>query len=556
MPDIGFDSGSSKSIVFYGGRNNVIKDMKLTITVADDEVIQRKVLSDIVHKITPLSEIITCSNGKEVYEVLQEKVVNIIITDIRMPVMDGMELIQKVSEEFPEIKVILVSAYQEFEYAKHAITYHVIDYLIKPFRVEAVKNVLKKVYEDIKVEQEQNTRLKHYQILSTEAKKLEINGFLNEVLSAKYDNGKLELKEFEFLRKSGLVGSMRWLKHMHLNKNHGNKLLEKDETYLINNIKLKFPQIVFVDEISNETISNVCTRTFFLPNVRTEDAFYEFKKILEKTKKRIVLWVGLSDTKECLATSGSEAQKQAQEMLSFYFYEPQGGVFSFKDLNEIIDLPMFSLTSFENQIHKAIWKKDLEQIDDILRNIKKLFMSEPRRFPRKVKHRISSMIVSFIKELEGSISEKQYDETLNQAYQLFAECDSFQQLFDISKELLHKVINCLTQGSKEYDPVEECIIYIKEHLNTDLSLKKVADQMHFHPNYLSGLMKNKVGLTYSSYILKLRMELASKLLKETNLKVQEIGFKCGFRDSNYFNRLFRREFKTSPEQYRRRYKIW
>ncbi|MDF2611715.1 MAG: hypothetical protein K0R92_3189, partial [Lachnospiraceae bacterium] len=112
------------------------------------------------------------------------------------------------------------------------------------------------------------------------------------------------------------------------------------------------------------------------------------------------------------------------------------------------------------------------------------------------------------------------------------------------------------QNLNQYDAVEECIAYIKTHLDSDLSLQKVADYVHFHPNYLSGKIKSKVGLSYSAFLLKLRMELACKLLMNSNDKIQEVALKCGFNDSNYFNRMFRREYNISPEQYRKVHKKW
>ncbi|HHX12751.1 MAG TPA: helix-turn-helix transcriptional regulator, partial [Clostridiales bacterium] len=108
-----------------------------------------------------------------------------------------------------------------------------------------------------------------------------------------------------------------------------------------------------------------------------------------------------------------------------------------------------------------------------------------------------------------------------------------------------------SQSIDQYDAIDTCITYIINNPDTDLSLQRVAEHVHFHPNYLSNQIKNRVGLSFSSYILKLRMELACDQLINTNDKIQDVASKCGFSDSNYFNRIFRREYKISPEQYRK-----
>lgn len=101
------------------------------IIIADDESIQRNVLSSVVRKIVPpLTEIEICVNGKEAFEKISKGGTDLLITDIRMPVMDGMELISLVARDFPQIKIILISAYQEFEYAKSAISCGVSEYLV------------------------------------------------------------------------------------------------------------------------------------------------------------------------------------------------------------------------------------------------------------------------------------------------------------------------------------------------------------------------------------------------------------------------------------------
>ena len=119
------------------------------IVLADDEGTQLKILSSLIHRLTPATELALCCDGQEAWQAIQEGDAELLITDIRMPSMDGMELISRVSAQYPHIAIVLISAYQEFDYARSAISCGVSEYLIKPFRVEDIRRLLSKMQERI-----------------------------------------------------------------------------------------------------------------------------------------------------------------------------------------------------------------------------------------------------------------------------------------------------------------------------------------------------------------------------------------------------------------------
>ncbi len=534
----------------------MMNEVQLRIIVADDEAMQRNVLKKIIHKLCPTFEVIACSNGKEVYDILMEKPVDIILTDIRMPIMGGMELIKKIFEEYPKTKVILISAYQEFEYAQNAIKYKVVEYLIKPFRITEVQKVLQKVRNEIRKENENENSLNKYQVLATKAKKQEEYNLLQDILKGNLEAVKSNEDKYGILQEFGTVALLRWRTESGDSKKVYRTLSQQQQSIFMEHISFLFPNM-FLSPQANDFNKSVHKAVLLLPKETALEVEQKLEYCLNQLRqKNIIFWAGLSNTKLCLADSAAEALVQAEEMLAFYFYETGGGVFSFDKMHTVMDIPTKSTASFENQLHRAIRNYDLNQMGDIIAGMKTALSKESRCYPNKIKHRISSVIVLLLKELENAILQEQYDQLLNQSYQMYAECDSFDQLFEISKQLLGQAIQCSRQKVNQSDAVEECIAYIKTHLDSDLSLQKVAEYVHFHPNYLSGKLKEKVGLPYSVYVLKLRMELACRLLIDTNGKIQEIALKCGFHDSNYFNRMFRREFNISPEHYRKAHKKW
>ena len=107
------------------------------------------------------------------------------------------------------------------------------------------------------------------------------------------------------------------------------------------------------------------------------------------------------------------------------------------------------------------------------------------------------------------------------------------------------------QAPEAYDAVESCVAWMRQHLEEDISLQTLADMVHFHPNCLSAQIRKRLGVSFSTWLLTTRMEMACRLLTETDYRVLDIARRCGFRDGSYFNRMFRREYKMSPEQFRK-----
>ena len=126
-----------------------------SIVLSDDESIQRDTLSTIIQRYVS-ADIRLCSNGRDALSLIEEELPDLLITDIRMPVMDGMELIKEVSSRYPSLKTVLISAYSEFSYAKTAITCGVSEYLLKPFRPEEIRKLLEKLDAEISAAQAQS----------------------------------------------------------------------------------------------------------------------------------------------------------------------------------------------------------------------------------------------------------------------------------------------------------------------------------------------------------------------------------------------------------------
>lgn len=526
------------------------------ILVVDDEAIQREVLAEIVKQISPDTEVFTVHNGQEAYDLMKKIKIELLLTDINMPVLNGIKLCEKVYRDFPEVKIVLISAYQEFEYARSAIRLGVSEYLLKPFRKKDVEQVMRKIWGELEKEREERNRLCHYEAMVKRQKDEIKKQQLKKILCGCMELGEINTELKQLLRGSGRVIALRWkISDGKYNRRYCAQITERQQERLLQQLSTAFSNGIWVMQ---EQGLDARERKALLV-IPEEDRIEEISRIEqwieELSKKGIIFWMGISNRKENLFLELQKAVEQAEEALMFYFYNPnKGKAFFYEKTRHALEKPLGSLVSYEKKLKNAVCSGKKEIQKDILFKMKQEFQVGDLYYPNRLKYRVSSLMLAVCKELEGMVSQQDYETFLNEVYEKFGICDSFEQLFHLSEEILQKVTDTFLNSSKEFDAVEVCISYIKEHLQEELSLQNLAEMVHFHPTYLSARIKERVGMSYSNFLLFVRMQEACQKLIETDCKVGNIAADCGFKDSSYFNRVFKREYKMSPEQYRKVHK--
>jgi len=519
------------------------------VIIADDETAHLEGMKIIVSQICPGTEVLTAKNGLEALELLRQKPTDLIMCDIRMPVMDGIELLKKASAEFPQTKFVMISAYKDFEYAKKAIEYQAVEYIVKPFRVSSLRETLYKVAREKEEEKARELILSDYYRLSEVLKKQEDSRLLQSLLEGRLsEEEKNKLRYADRLRSYGIVVCLYWEALGNRNADISQETLEA----LIGRINTKSILAYNANRL-NEAVLLIPKQSPDAVQHALDDFIAEVREDL-----KLELYAGISLKVSRLLEMAPEAYSQAYEALSYRFYYSQGRTFLYERLCDSLELTLPSLSRFEQQIRDAVHKCNSEAVYNEIRKMKEQLMQEPPFYPGKVKNRVSSLVVSVINDFEGSVLNREFEELQNSAYLKYSRCKSFEELFSISQELLMSCIRMKGEISKvqNADLIDSCIDYIKQNLNKELSLNELAGRFHFNPNYLSALIKKRTGLSYSAYLLSLRIQTACSLLSKTNDRIKDISLRVGFGDCSYFNRVFRREIGMSPQQYRRKYKRW
>ena len=432
--------------------------------------------------------------------IIRKVKVELLLTDINMPVLDGIGLCGKVSRDFPEVKIVLISAYQEFEYARSAIRFGVEEYLLKPFRKRDAEQVLRRIWEKLEKEREKKNRLFHYEVMvkrqEDEIKKQQLKKLLYGYM--KIEEVDAELRKL--LEGSGRVIALRWkVSDGKYNRRYCTQITKGQQDQLLKQLSMVFQTGILIMQEQGLDVRErkallVLSETGNIENVYTIKQWVE-----ELSKEGIVFWAGVSNRKENLLLQLIEAVEQAEEALMFYFYTPdKGKAFSYEEKHYILEKPLGSLVSYEKKLKSAVFSGKKEMQKDILFKMKHEFYTGTLYYPNRLKYRVSSLMLAVCRELEGMISQQDYETFLNEVYEKYGLCDSFEQLFDLSEEILQRVTDTFLSSSKEFDAVEVCISYIKEHLQEELSLQNLAEMVHFHRKCLvSGWILSTPFLLYN-----------------------------------------------------------
>ena len=327
-----------------------------SIVLADDESIQRDTLSTIIQRYVS-ANIRLCSNGRDALSLIEEELPDLLITDIRMPVMDGMELIKEVSSRYPSLKTVLISAYSEFSYAKTAITCGVSEYLLKPFRPEEIRKLLEKLDAEISAAQAQSLWDRLQKKAATNQQLMALSASLyglplptgkeTDLSALVPPRGHLLLFRWKSRQNHGVVKSPA----------PGNVLTDRQQEQLLIQLCQNFPEGIFLP-LRKGLDSSECRLLVLLPESRSEE---ELLKSLSSFQRNFIYWTVVASYFIEEMASLKEIFQQANQLLSYSFYYPESSQTFSLDPEILAAVPsMLSLHAYEKTLQEAVHAGKLE----------------------------------------------------------------------------------------------------------------------------------------------------------------------------------------------------
>ena len=480
------------------------------------------------------------SNGKEALRILEEKKPDIVLTDVRMPIMDGIELVKEMSTSHPKVKTIILSGYADFEYVRASMHEGVKRYLLKPVDPEELSSALKDVKDELNSE-----RAEEYQ--SDRAKKM-----MEDQLAEIREQYLLQLVRNEW---AGLSISEEKLMYLGL------------DTFCSEEVRFLSIEI-------RGSMSRSDLRALFLPfrMICRELAGERAISFVDASYPHMVHYISRINDVNGLAT---DVQRAARDFL---------GLESVIGLGKPVRGTMALKSGYETSI--LAWGQssiniESQMIDDNMRENDPDFPDEAvkvlnayieqgnehllQSFMTNLLERQSSMmdftltanrILLHLTILAGKYDPKRTEvgDEVWKCQKSIWELTSYQevthQLIELSRRII-KMASKLKAPANGEEVVAQVKAYMDTHYATEMSLATLAGQFHINAAYLSELFKAQVGQNFTDYLISLRMKKAKELLSDTGLKVIDIAHICGFSSSGYFSTVFKKKFGVKPIDYRK-----
>lgn len=503
----------------------------LKILLVDDEAQERKGIAFLIQKYRYPLEIAEAVNGLKAMDYISRHPVDILFTDVKMPYKDGLALAREVYEYNPKIRIIIYSAYGEFEYAKKALEANAVDYLLKPIELEEFKRVMDSVLDSIEKQRRQEEGTENL-------RKARKKNLLYKLLSrAQLSAG--EQQELEEVIFSGERGAVTLV-----NLESAGNLFEKQEERFLPLVTMYLKkQAEYMNLYPNESCLII-----YGPGKGEESAL---KEQLEKLLRDVSMV--LSDQLSVILGRRAETMKELisdiqeiHEMRSELFGFPQQ-VFGLSDgINK--EYYAKEAEELKAQFIEAVKQGNTELLPETAEKLVEALEKSNMVSRIYVEHLFYELLHAIYEQLPGDEQEGVY-----QSLHLLLEGRSSRELMERFLALVAELAQKLRSGRLEEYSVAACLIrIIEKEYSGNLSLDYLAEKVNLAPAYVSYMFKQETGETLVKYITDYRMKRAKELLEEQKLKIVQVGQACGYENQSYFNRLFKNQFGMTPKQYRER----
>ena len=517
------------------------------VLLADDESLDLAGLRCLIDWEQLHMEVVAAVNsGFMALEVLRKEHIDLLVTDIKMPIMSGLELAEKALEILPNIKVIFVSGYQDFNYARQAIRMSAHGYVLKPVDDNEMLHVLSKALEEI-----QSNRSRQQVELTLENS---IPYVRNEILSRLIESQGTEEVKSELMERAGLdwsgkllyvsvleIDDISW-KLNHYEATERSELIKRLHEYIQNWCDDR--KITFCKSESHRIV------LFMEEESRSSD----MEQLIDEVKGNFPLsiTIGIGQVVRVGTEDLHSSYLHAKEALELKMFFGKSRIIHCALSKLPFEQNAKHIDEILNELFVSLSVYDLVRTDDYLHE---LFQQARRLDSRISVYNFSLHIITKLEHYLGMLNENLYSllglETKNldilYHFETLGDIQSWlrRRLFEIS-ELLH-----IKKQKKNNKLVLEIISYIQNNLHNNITLRDAANYFSFSPNYMGHLFKEEMGKNFSDYVIQARLERARQLLKDPKLKIYEVADQVGYKNLTYFSKQFRETFGMTPGDYRK-----
>lgn len=535
--------------------------MRFKVVVIDDKPLIRRSLIETIQWESLGCEIAgEAENGLEAREVIRKVKPHLIISDIKMPGLDGLSLTEYVKQFLPDTKVIIITGYQEFEYAKKAIQLGVCDLVLKPIDNAAMVDIIQKaidcIREQLQKEHYQKQLLEEndrYKVKIDRSLKALQSQFLLEMIKGRRSPERIEGEEIVNLHLAEMNFSVILARIR-----SSDKQLVRETANTAVKLMGHFKEACdmgFVDLMVNQDLVLIA---FHRPGKSAREHRVQMKRCLYAMNDRLLKEQG---SLCCFAVSRitndvaklEECYKNTVEILNQNYFTAEENIL-FQSASTLTVSPDSGYLLKElNQFYT-----DLEYMGDGERDQKVVDMigkivQETKGDEFRIKCMLSEICITLLRHYSAKFHK---DDLKNNTNKVMEEINGLVDIRDANEYLvdfIREIRKSLTKENRLTHPLAQGTMdYIRQNYKQNITLTQVADTLCVNSSYLSRLLKKETGENFVDLLAGFRIDIAKRLLDEPGSKVLDVCEKAGYSDYAYFYQVFKRVEKISPSEYKKR----
>ena len=525
--------------------------------VDDEEEVRKAIIRKIAWEQLGFVMVGDAENGEDALEKLEQLEPDVVMTDIRMPYMDGLTLSARIRDKYPSLKILIFSGYDDFEYAKQAIKLNVTEYILKPVNGEELTQILNRIRISLDEEIEQRRNITALQKSYLGSLPILRELFLNDLVRRTTDIDTVVPK----LREYGIdiLDARKWLAVViHIEQ------IEQSETQVLSQHQELIP--ISVRGLVEDHLKSYCRNAIFnsadgitvivaVDENNTQTGLINLLNDICKESKRVLevsITVGVGHSCNSLKEI-SRSYQSAVDALGYRAIVGIGKTIYINDVEPVICGKLQLDVKSEAELTAAVKFGPKELISNVIQSLV-AHMDEVKVHARQYQAYMLSIVNCITRTMQ------QYDLDIGEMFDsenwYTAIMEGIYRKEEFAEWLLPIALRMNEALNHERDNTARKVIlnakeYILEHYSDpELSVETLCRYLHMSPAYFSTMFKKETGQTYINYLTQVRLDKAVELLNETDEKTYMIAQKVGYQEQNYFSYVFKKWYGISPTKYR------
>ncbi|MBB3110090.1 two-component system response regulator YesN [Paenibacillus phyllosphaerae] len=525
----------------------------IEILIVDDEPKQRRGLAAMVRMLRPDYRVHEAKNGKEALELAHRKPPDIVFTDIQMPIVNGIEFVEHLHQDGSKLpKVVFVSVYHEFGYAQQAVRLGAKDYLVKPVSPDHLEPILVQLERQISKESMEQSAADSLSQQLAQSKTVYIDHLLyrwmtEELQPAEYSEVQAA---FDSSGPGNVIILETWPTAASQDEHEWRQMLKRAVQQTLGPYA---DAVVLSPEHEKEHMYVIAKWKFGAAEAQGLEKLRNALAQLGQMYNRVI-GAGIGAESACLEADIRTCCSTARQALLYLFYYHEGMWLAHSAHAGQLSLADPSATAAKESLplEEAVTSGNTElallTLADILERL-----AAGYGLPFRLKCSVIQLLLACLKRAELVIDDAGYRQLTERIDQEILAARRAKDMKAAAARLLTDIIQQMKKdkGARSEWIMTKCKEYMEEHLHEDIGLDLVAQRFYYNASYFSILFKNHFGVSFTDYLVKTRMQRARHLLLQSDQKVADIAKAVGYKDIKYFNKVFKKMFLHSPDEFRR-----